>query len=133
MADEAQAAPLSPDEVKTILRNNDHLDFVKRILEPDKYPVVQNQDGSHSTHLMAWSGPDENGLSYVYPTIVHNNGKMTQLPPDLALQVAKANNELITFNDPKMAAWFSEHYKLGWGAGPELGNNALGKMMRKSR
>ena len=32
------------------LADNRHLDFVDRVLRPEKYPVINNPDGSYSTH-----------------------------------------------------------------------------------
>ena len=44
-------------------------EFVDRIKNPDKYPVLWNEDGSYSTHRMA-AEMDENGNWFVFPTIV---------------------------------------------------------------
>lgn len=44
-------------------------EFIDRINNPDKYPVIWNDDGSYSTHRMA-AEVDENGNWYVFPTIV---------------------------------------------------------------
>ena len=44
-------------------------EFVDRINNPDKYPVLWNEDGSYSTHRMA-AEMDENGNWFVFPTIV---------------------------------------------------------------
>ena len=44
-------------------------EFIDRINNPDKYPVLWNEDGSYSTHRMA-AEVDENGNWFVFPTIV---------------------------------------------------------------
>jgi len=124
MAEQAPAnTPNAPgqDEMRAreVLWANQHMDWVQRVLEPQNQPVIQNQDGSHSTHLMAWDGPDKNGVSYVYPTIIRDpsSGQLIQLDPHAAFKYAMLTGDHITFDNPKDAAWFSEHYKLGWGAG----------------
>lgn len=44
-------------------------EFLNRINNPSKYPVITNEDGSVSTHRMA-AEMDENGNWFVFPTIV---------------------------------------------------------------
>jgi hypothetical protein len=44
-------------------------EFIDRINNPDKYPYIENEDGSISTHQMA-AETDEEGNWYVFPTIV---------------------------------------------------------------
>lgn len=44
-------------------------EFIDRINNPEKYPVIKNKDGSVSTHRMA-AEVDENGNWFVFPTIV---------------------------------------------------------------
>ena len=44
-------------------------EFIDRINNPDKYPVLWNKDGSYSTHQMA-AEVDEKGNWFVFPTIV---------------------------------------------------------------
>ena len=50
-----------------VLEANKDVPFVDRILNPDKYPVQKNKDGSISTHLMAYGESD--GEYVVYPTL----------------------------------------------------------------
>jgi len=44
-------------------------EFLDRILNPEKYPFLKNEDGSISTHEMA-AEVDEKGNWFVFPTIV---------------------------------------------------------------
>lgn len=44
-------------------------EFIDRINNPEKYPVIKNKDGSISTHRMA-AEVDEKGNWFVFPTIV---------------------------------------------------------------
>ncbi len=99
-------------ELENILKGNKSKNFVKRILNPDKYPVLNNSDGSYSTHSMAWG--EANGKYYVYPTVVQKNGKMIRLSDDEAWDYAWKNNELMEFDSEDEAAWFSENYKQYW-------------------
>jgi hypothetical protein len=51
-------------------------EFIDRINNPDKYPFIDNLDGTISTHKMA-AEVDENGNWYVFPTIVQlPNGEL---------------------------------------------------------
>ena len=83
------------DYVKT-LQDNRHLDFVDRVLRPEKYPVIHNEDGSVSTHRMASAEFD--GKPVVYPEIVRKPGEdtLTHLSRDEAAQHAKETGEYIT-------------------------------------
>ena len=45
-------------EISKLLEANKHKEFVKRILKPKDYPVLDNKDGSHSTHSMSWGDQD---------------------------------------------------------------------------
>ena len=64
-------------------------EFVDRIMNPEKYPYIENDDGSISTHRMA-AEVDENGNWFVFPTIV-------QLP----------SGDLKQFEDPLMAMQYN--------------------------
>jgi len=53
-------------------------EFIERIMNPDKYPYIKNEDGSISTHRMA-AEVDEDGNWFVFPTIVQlPSGKLKQ-------------------------------------------------------
>ena len=64
-------------------------EFIDRINNPDKYPVLWNDDGSYSTHQMA-AEVDENGNWFVFPTIV-------RLPTGELYQF-KDNNQAMDYN-----------------------------------
>ena len=105
-------------EVDEITRINDILgkhkdkDFVKRILYKDKYPVINNDDGSVSTHLMSWGETD--GRYLVYPTIVNGKEGLRKLEMDEAFRHALGSQEYIEFDNPDDADWFSKNYKAVW-------------------
>ena len=64
-------------------------EFIDRINNPDKYPVIWNDDGSYSTHQMA-AEVDENGKWIVFPTIV--------LLPTGELYRFEDNNQALEYN-----------------------------------
>lgn len=96
--------------------SNSKLEFEQRILNPSKYPEIKNDDGTISTHEMAWAGTDDG--YYAYPTIVNIGGKLTRLPDDLAWQYALENNEFRKFSTPEDAAEYADGgYKKFFGKG----------------
>ena len=54
---------------KVLTERNRHLNWIDRGLNPDKYPVMNNEDGTVSTHLLSYVTGD-NGEAYIYPTII---------------------------------------------------------------
>lgn len=108
----------SPDmrRANELINQNLGLNFVQRLLEPQKWPVINNPDGSHSTHLMAWD-QDKKG-PFVFPTIVWDGKRLKKMSADEAWHHAQLTGELIRVNSPEEAEWFSNHgYKLGAGMG----------------
>lgn len=92
------------------------LEFEKRVLEPSKYPVLQNEDGSVSTHSMAWG--DSNGKFYAYPTVVlRPDNTLVRLPDAVAWHYAQETKQYREFDNMHDAAYYAEGgYKLQWGA-----------------
>lgn len=64
-------------------------EFIDRINNPEKYPVIENKDGSVSTHRMA-AEVDENGNWIVFPTIV--------MLPSGELYEFKSNQQAMDYN-----------------------------------
>jgi len=95
---------------KILLANKDK-NFVDRIINKDKYPVMDLGDGSYATHQMAWG--DVDGKYYVFPTILYNGKSLYK--PDNPFQDAMKSGEFIEFSSPEEADWFSKNYKLVWG------------------
>jgi len=99
--------------IMNVLLEHKDKNFVKRILDPNIYPVVNNPDGTVSTHKMAYSTGD--GAAYVYPTIIQGkDGKLMELPPEDAWNYAMITGEYIKTKTEKEAAWLSENYKKIW-------------------
>lgn len=93
------------------------LQFEQRILQPDKYPAIDNGDGSVSTHKMAWGEAD--GKFVAFPTIVQvGEGHLVELNPDEAFNYAMKNKEYRAFDNAQDASSYSEGgYKKFWGTG----------------
>ena len=111
---------MEPIEVGPFLKKHSDKDFVKRILYKDKYPAIENEDGSVSTHRMAAEkAPD--GRWLVFPTIVNTKDGLVEFPvgegvfPEEAWRHALGTQEYIEFKDGKEAQWFArEGYKALW-------------------
>jgi len=63
--------------------------FMQRVANPQDYPVINNDDGSVSTHRMA-AEVDEQGNWYAFPTIVQM--------PDGSLKQFDDNHEALRYN-----------------------------------
>lgn len=100
------------DNIRIVLENNKDKDFIKRIISPKDYPVINNQDGSVSTHLMASGEVDGKGI--VFPTIIHENGKLKKLDMEDAFKYALKNKQFISFPSPQDANFFAKNYKKAW-------------------
>ena len=105
----------SQARVMETLRANMEKNFVKRILEPRKWPVIDRGGGVVSTHLMAWATVGEDRKPIVYPTIIYDpkEKKLVQLPGKDAVDYALRTGEFIAFDDEEAADWFSREYKRG--------------------
>ncbi|AXH72048.1 MAG: putative LigA [Podoviridae sp. ctda_1] len=97
------------------------LNFEQRILNPEAYPYLTNEDGSISTHEMAWG---ELGDKFIaYPTIIQlPNGKLQRVPDEIATQWALDNKEYREFNTPDDADRYARGgYKFQWNAANKKG------------
>lgn len=100
--------------IEAILAANKEKSFVQRILKPQDYPTLHNDDGTVSTHKMAWTTGDD-GKAYVYPTILLNaEPKLTEFSPKVAWEHARRTGNFISFDKPLEADWFSKQYKRVW-------------------
>jgi hypothetical protein len=107
--------PDNPQQyIADILEKNKHLNFVQRILEPEKYPRMDFGDGNWGTHRMSWAGGKPN---MVYPNIVQPaaNAPLQLLEPQDAMTHAQKTGEFIPFDSPAEADWFGRNYKKFWG------------------
>lgn len=119
--------------------NPEGFEFVERYLKPSKYPVIENEDGSVSTHRMANAEVTANEIPYpvivtrdgqqhelagderlniAYPTIVNRDGQLVQLEDEEAFNYALQTGEYQAFNTPEESLEYAKGgYKQHWGAG----------------
>lgn len=110
------ADPMYNPQARQWVEDDTPLNFEKRILNPSQFPVLKNDDGSVSTHSMAWGGGD--GNFYAYPTVVQINDRLVRLPDELAYEHAMQTGEFRSFTTPDDAnAYASGGYKDSWGRG----------------
>lgn len=102
--------PLEYESMSKVLsQRNKHLNWVERGLNPDKYPKIDNGDGSFSTHRLAYSTGD-NGEAYVYPTIIQNDkGELEQLDDNAAWEYAVKTNTAMVVPNVKLAEYYSQN------------------------
>lgn len=94
---------------KVLSQRNKHLNWVDRGLNPDKYPKINNQDGTFSTHRLAYSTGD-NGEAYVYPTIIQNDkGELEQLDDNAAWEYARETKTAMRIPNVKLAEYYSQN------------------------
>jgi hypothetical protein len=92
------------------------LNFEQRVLNPSAYPKIQNDDGTFSTHRMAWGGGD--GQFMAYPTIIHDGKALQRLDDQAAYEYAVKNKEFRSFSNEADAKAYAEGgYKKFWGLG----------------
>ena len=96
---------------RTLIDNSDK-SFVKRILQPDKYPTFDRGNGKSSIHSMAYSESD--GSFFVYPTVVYDGESLQELSAEDAVSAAFQTGDMIMFDNEKDAAEFSKEYKKFW-------------------
>lgn len=93
---------------KVISNRNRQLNWINRGLNPGKYPVIKNEDGSYSTHRLEYVTNDD-GSAFVYPTIIQNeNGNLVNLQ-DKGWDYAKKTNTAIRIPNVKLADYYSKN------------------------
>ena len=100
------------DDVMRILMANADKSFVKRIIQPGAYPTLDLGNGQVATHMMSWA--ERNGKYYVHPRILYDGKKLKDYGERAFEQAIKSGN-VIEFETPEEADWFSKRYKLAWG------------------
>jgi len=100
------------DLIRVLMENKD-VPFVRRINDRYVHPVLDNQDGTISTHSMADSESD--GRHYAYPTVVSdNNHGLKRLADSMAFENAMNSGNYIEFPNAQDANWFARNYKQAW-------------------
>jgi hypothetical protein len=70
---------------KILMERNRDKEFVQRAFNPENYPdhIQYNEDGTTSTHRMAW-GTDDAGQAYMFPTIFNEANEAIKVPNQYA-------------------------------------------------
>jgi hypothetical protein len=90
-------------------------EFIKRIMNPQDYPVLWNNDGSFSTHEMAVE-VDDQGNWFTFPTIVMlPSGELYRFEdPYQALEYNQRTGNFLQFDSKDKALKYAEGgYKKG--------------------
>lgn len=110
--------PDESDLYRRTLEHNKHLDFVRRVLQPESYPVISQDprlpEGYHASHQMGWTRL-EDGTPIVYPNIFYDRQTKSLVWPNPreAAQRAIQTGEYIKFKSDEEADRFSRYYKKG--------------------
>ena len=85
-------------------------DFVQRLRDYPNTPVIENEDGSHSTHLM--NSGEVDGRGVVWPSIQRQNGQLRDFRDyeDGGLDEAIRQNDTLQMH-PVTARYYAENYK----------------------
>ena len=97
---------------------NTSLNFEQRVLYPNKYPVIQNNDGTFSTHKMSWTIVGDKFIAF--PMIVQlPSGDLSEFTdPGKAINYALQNKEFREFTSAEDAEEYANGgYKKFWGTG----------------
>jgi hypothetical protein len=100
------------------LQSNKQLNFVDRLYNKNKYPKINNADGTYSTHKM--SSANVGGKAIAFPTIVYDNESKSLKELDIkqAIDYAIKNKEYIEFKSDAEADFFADNgYKLAFPRG----------------
>ena len=113
------------DQMLAIMGKNADKNFVQRILNPSTYSGIEIANakgapqGTVSTHLMM-SGEIDGGKGIAYPSIFYNAQTNSLYQPENPYKESKSRGEVIIFNTPKEAEFFTKNYKTALGAGENL-------------
>lgn len=94
---------------KVLTHRNRNLNWVERGLNPDKYPKIDNKDGSFSTHRLEYATGDK-GEAYVYPTIIQKeDGTLKQMDSRKAMDYAFKTKTAMQIPNIKLAEYYSQN------------------------
>jgi len=101
------------EDLKKVLIANQQKNFVRRILNPEAYPVLDLGKGEIATHLMSYTeaGPKR---FVVYPRVAPEGDKLKDFGDDGAFKRAMRSKDYIAFDNEQDAKFFSKNYKQYW-------------------
>jgi hypothetical protein len=98
---------------KVITNRNKDLDWVDRAINPDKYPIdnqneFTDEGGKIISHRLAYATGDE-GEAYVYPTVIYKDGRLIQLSDNEAMENSMREGQSIKIPNTKLAEYYSQN------------------------
>ena len=100
------------EAIVNILNANSGKNFVRRILNPEAYPVMDLGGGVTASHQMEYSEAGPNKF-IVYPRIAYENKELKNYGDD-AFDRALKSKDYISFDNEADAKDFSKNYKKYW-------------------
>ena len=101
-----------------IIDPNTSLNFEQRVLYPNKYPVIQNNDGTFSTYKMAWTTVGDKFIAFLMIVQLPSGNLSEFTDPGKAINYALQNKEFREFTSAKDAEEYANGgYKKFWGTG----------------
>ena len=104
--------PYEVKYIRQILEANKSRTFVDRILNKNRYPVLDLGNGNIATHKMAWAKAGDKYV--VHPTVLWDGKALKEYDPREAWNQVRKTGNYITFDSPQEAEWFSQNYKKVW-------------------
>jgi hypothetical protein len=112
---------------KVITERNKDKNFVQRALNPSDYPMMINEDGSKTTHLMQYS-TDNEGNAFVSPSVIQDElGLLSKLTPREAVKYGRQSGEEIEIPNVELAEYYTQNGLIKHG----YGTNSQGIMKTK--
>ena len=105
-------------------------EFIDRIMNPQNYPYIENEDGSVSTHRMA-AEVDEEGNWFVFPTIVQlPTGELYEFKDNMsAMDYNRRTGNFLPMKSKEEAIKYAEGgYKAGTPLEKDIRIDPLGAM-----
>lgn len=100
-----QGGPIDPKSLegdiiaKILLNRNQSLNTVQRLVRPNNYPELVNNDGSISTHLMEYFHDGPNAQAYMSPTLFYDNEGVPALTriPNTGEEIIRVPNNYVEY------------------------------------
>lgn len=112
-ADTVKASEYTAKNTSDALQSFSQVPFVDRMVNSDSYPVRNNEDGTHSTHLMESAEVD--GVNIAYPRLTYQAGPLregqspwVERSSDDALDNALDTGNYVPFSTPAAADSFAK-------------------------
>lgn len=101
-------------DIEAILQSYSRVPFVKRILFPDKAPVLTDPSNPKQvmTHKMSYAEAD--GKYYAYPTVMADESGALKDYGSVAFDEAMKRRDFIAFPTEAEAEQFTKNYKSYW-------------------